>query len=76
MLGCVALGVGLVGKAAAQGGPGTPHAVEAGEAALALERLGSDVLEGRGPSGPSPAGQVFYGVGLLVFGVAGLVVLM
>lgn len=76
LLGCVALGVGLVGKAVAQGGRGTPTAGEAGEVAMALDRVGADALRGRTPSAPSGPGQVFYAIGLLAFGLAGLVALM
>lgn len=76
VLGCIALGLGLVGKAVAQGGQGSPTAAEPGDAAMAIERLGSDALEGRAPSRPSEAGEVFYAIGLLGFGLAGLVWLM
>jgi len=72
LIALVATGALLVGKAVvSSGGAGPVSGVESGGAGLSLAVSGENSVAPR-ESDPSGAGEVFYALGLVAFGVAAL----
>lgn len=76
LLGAIAVGALLIGKAVVQSGGGGP--MTGGDvigSSIALEKGSDDVFDPQ-KGDPSGAGEVFYAVGLVVFGVVALSTLL
>ncbi len=72
LLGVIAVGALLIGKAAVDSGGGPTTGGDVVGSAAGLEARGDETFAAR-DSRPANAGQLFYAVGLVAFGLAALV---